>query len=155
MAGSDARDEPGDFGPAIGRHGGAALELAIVAPLLLTLLGGVVDVGFGLQEAMQAQNAAAAGALYAATHNWDPARIEGAIVASAPGSGVAARPPPRQFCGCAAEEGVSATACGTRCSGSTTAAAYAEVDTVLAHWRVMPFDFMPDTLTGRAVVRLP
>jgi len=136
------------------RRGSAAIELAIVAPLLLTLLGGVLDVGFGLQEAMLAQNAAEAGALYAATHGWDAAGIEAAIVAAAPDSGIAATPPPSRFCGCATANGIRETACGARCSGGA-AASYAEVDTSLAHWRIMPFDFMPDTLTGRSVVRLP
>lgn len=134
--------------------GSAAIELAIVAPLLLTLLGGVVDVGFGLQEAMLAQNAAEAGALYAATHGWDAAGIEAAIVSAAPKRGIAATPPPDKFCGCPAANGIQATACGSRCNGGT-AGSYADITASLAHWRIMPFDFMPDTLTGRSVVRLP
>lgn len=135
--------------------GSAAIELAIVAPMLLTLLGGVVDVGFGLQEAMLAQNAAEAGALYAATHGWNATGIEAAIVAAEPNSGVAAKPPPRQFCGCADVAGITAAACGVHCHGGAVAAGYAEIGTSIAHRRIMPFDFMPDTLTGHAVVRLP
>jgi Flp pilus assembly protein TadG len=137
-----------------GRRGSAAIELAIVAPLLLTLLGGVLDVGFGLQEAMLAQNAAEAGALYAATHGWDSAGIQAAVVAAAPARGITATPPPSRFCGCANASGIAATACGTRCSGGV-AASYVSVGASLTHWRIVPFDFMPDTLTGRSVVRLP
>ena len=137
------------------QSGSAAIELAIVAPMLLTLLGGVIDVGFGLQEAMLAQNAVEAGALYAATHGWNAAGIEAAVVAAAPNSGVVAKPPPRQFCGCADVAGITATACGAHCHGGAVAASYAEIGTSLAHWRIIPFDFMPDTLTGRSVVRLP
>lgn len=135
--------------------GSAAIELAIVAPMLLTLLGGMVDVGFGLHEAMLAQNAAEAGALYAATHGWDRAGIEAAIVAAAPNSVIAAKPPPRRFCGCATTNGITATTCGAQCPGGTAAAAYVELDAALVHGRIMPFGFMPDTLTGRSVVRLP
>ncbi len=137
------------------QRGSAAIELAIVAPMLLTLLGGILDVGFGLHEAMIAQNAAEAGALYAATHGWDPSGIEGAVTAAAPGSGIAAQPQPSRFCGCPLANGIAAKPCGAHCSGGAQAASYAEVDTSLAHWRIVPFDFMPDTLTGRSLVRLP
>ncbi len=48
-----------------GTSGVAALEFAIVAPALLMVLGGLVDFGLALNDSMQIQQAAQAGASYA------------------------------------------------------------------------------------------
>jgi Flp pilus assembly protein TadG len=50
--------------------GAAAVEFAIVLPLLALLLLGLVDYGVGFWEAMMVGNAARAGAYYAAVNGW-------------------------------------------------------------------------------------
>ena len=75
----------------------AAIEFALLSPLLVLLLIGLVEVGFASYEAMQAQNAAEAGALYAARHGWDSAGIQAAVVNATGSSDVTATPAPQSF----------------------------------------------------------
>ena len=138
------------------RRGNAAIEFALAAPLLLTMLAGVVDVGFGLFEAMQAQNAAEAGALYASRHGWDQAGIVVAVKGATNVTGISATPAPVQFCGCASAGGVTQAACTATCSGGAAPGLYVQVNATLAHQRIMPYASfgVPDILSGTSLLRL-
>jgi len=138
------------------RRGNAAVEFAVAAPLLLTMLAGVVDVGFGLFEAMQAQNAAETGALYASRHGWDQAGIIAAVTGATNVTGISATPAPTQFCGCASASGVTQAACTATCSGGGAPGLYVQVNATLAHQHIMPYASfgVPDTLSGKSLLRL-
>jgi Flp pilus assembly protein TadG len=77
-----------------------AIEFALIVPVLLMLLVGVVEVGHGVYQAMQVMDAAEAGGLYVAKHGWNSAAITAAVVNATGESGMTASPAPSQFCGC-------------------------------------------------------
>ena len=82
------------------RLGTVAIEFALIVPVLLMLLVGVVEVGHGVYQAMQVMDAAEAGGLYVAKHGWNSAAISAAVVNATGESGMTASPAPSQFCGC-------------------------------------------------------
>lgn len=61
------------------RRGNAAVEFAMISPVLLGLLVPIADLGAYVYDAMQLQLAAQAGAEYAARHDWNPAGIMSAM----------------------------------------------------------------------------
>ncbi len=95
-----------------------------MAPVFLVLIVGMVEVGFAAYQAMQAQDAAEAGALYAAKHGWDAAGISAAVVNATGASGMSAAPAPSQFCGCPTAAGVTAVACSATCTGGGSPGTY-------------------------------
>lgn len=71
-----------------GRSGSALVECVIVLPVLVLLIGGIVDFGARLNAAVRLSNAAQAGALYGAQSNAlasDTAGIRNAVLRDASG----------------------------------------------------------------------
>ena len=64
------------------QRGVAGTEFALVAPLLLALVIGIVDLGRATYVQRQAQAAAQAGAQFSLIAGWEPAEIEAAVLAS-------------------------------------------------------------------------
>jgi Flp pilus assembly protein TadG len=137
-------------------RGVAALEFAFIAPVLLLLLAGLVEIGYRMFESMQVQNSAEAGALYVSLHGWNSAAISAAVVNATGTSGMTATPAPTQFCGCPAAGAITPTSCGSTCSGGAAAGAYVKVNASLVHQAILPYSglTLPTTLTGSAIVRL-
>jgi Flp pilus assembly protein TadG len=136
--------------------GSAAIEFAIIAPVLLILLAGLVEIGFATREAMQVQDAAEAGAGYAIRNGWNSAAISAAVVNATGATGVTASPAPAQFCGCPGAAGITTVLCNATCTGGTTPGSYVRVSASIAHIAILgnlglP---IPATLTGHATVRL-
>jgi len=140
----------------IGRRGNAAIEFAIAGPLLLGMVTGIVDVGFGLYEAMQVQNAAEAGALYAARDGWDQEGIVAAVTGSTNTAGITATPAPTKFCGCPSASGVTSAGCSGTCAGGGAPGVYVQVNAALPHLQIVPYaNFgVPATLTGQSMMRV-
>lgn len=140
----------------IGRRGNAAIEFAIAAPLLLGIVAGMVDVGFGLYEAMQVQNAAEAGALYAARYGWNQMGIVAAVTGSTNTTGITATPAPTQFCGCPSVNGVTPVGCAVTCAGGGAPGVYVQVSAALSHAQIVPYASfgVPATLTGQSLIRV-
>jgi Flp pilus assembly protein TadG len=139
------------------RFGGtAAIEFGLGAPVLLILLMGLVEVGFGVYQAMQVQNAVEAGAVYASKNGWNQAGISAAVVNATGVSGLSAKPAPSQFCGCPQATGVVAIACASTCPGGTAPGQYVRISAQLAHETILPYPGLPlpMTLTAESVVRL-
>lgn len=136
--------------------GVAAIEFAILSPLLVLLLIGLVEIGFASYEAMQAQSAAEAGALYAAKHGWDLTGIEGAVVNATGASGITADPAPQTFCGCPQTGGIIATSCNSTCPGGSPPGQYVEIHASLAHQTILPYPGLPTPLVlkGKSTLRL-
>ncbi|MEJ0019402.1 MAG: TadE/TadG family type IV pilus assembly protein [Acetobacteraceae bacterium] len=137
-------------------HGNAAIELVLAAPLLLVMLAGIVNVGYALREAMLVQNAAEAGALYAAEHGWDAAGISAAVTGSAGSVAIMAAPAPAQLCGCPGPVGVIVAACASACPSGGSPGVYIRISAALAHQQIVPYlGFgVPATLTGESLVRV-
>jgi Flp pilus assembly protein TadG len=138
------------------RRGTAAIELAIFAPVLAAMLVAVVEIGFAIRQQIQAQDAAAAGALYAGQHGWDSAGIASAVTGAKSGSNIAASPTPSEFCGCPSAAGVGSAACGATCTDGSTARTYVLVRASVARTSFFTSTLpLPATLTASATARLP
>jgi Flp pilus assembly protein TadG len=137
-------------------RGVATIELSIIAPLLVLALICTADLGLGIYRNMQVQNAAQAGAEYAATHGFAASGIVGAVQAATAFSGITASPEPTQFCGCASATGVASATCGSACSGGSIAGTYVSVSALATYTTLLPYPLLPSSfsLTAQATVRL-
>ncbi len=113
-----------------------AIEFALVAPFLLTMLLGVLDFGMAFWEQMEIANAADAGAQWAMTNGYNQTTIvsvaQSATNLSLPSGNVS----PQNVCGCAS--GTTVTMSGTPpCSGTcpdgSTPQPYVVVDTRICY----------------------
>jgi Flp pilus assembly protein TadG len=147
-----------------GRSGVAAIELALVSPLLLILLTGIVEIGIAGFQAMQVQAAVQAGAMYAVQNGSDGlTAIEltaiGTAVVNATGTaGITAAPAPFTFCGCPATTGVISqmTDCTTVCAGNNAPGHYVKISAALPHATLMPYLNLPlpASLTASTTIRI-
>jgi Flp pilus assembly protein TadG len=138
------------------RRGTAAIEFGLFAPLMLILLGGVVELGNGVFEAMQVQSAAEAGALYVAKHGWNAAAISAAVINATQTIGIEATPAPTKFCGCPGSGAITVTSCTAICSNGSAVGTYVQINATLANDQILSLSglVLPTTLTGLAIVRL-
>ena len=158
------------------RSGLAAIELAIIAPVVLVCALAVADLGRFALDKTWVTYAASAGAEYAVAefgvkntttghafgqpfNSDDIAAIKNAAQ-SAAASGVSASPDPSAFYGCATATGVTASTQGATCpSGTSTGGVVGQYVTVTT---TMPFTALfsapgisyPSTITATAVVRV-
>jgi Flp pilus assembly protein TadG len=140
----------------ISASGTAAIEAAIILPVLLTLATALFDLGFAGYESMQVQSAADAGAKYAAANAWNVTQISAAVTGATGGSEITATPAPSQFCACPTGGTLANIACGQKCANGTTPSLYALVSAQKAHTTVLPYPILaqPLTLTGQAITRI-
>jgi hypothetical protein len=139
-----------------GAKGAAAIELAALAPVLVTTMILTADLGMGIYRNMQVQRAAQAGAEYAMTHGFDASTVTNAITTSMPLAGLSASPAPRQFCGCASSTGVTEVACDANCPGGARPGTYVTASARSIYQTILPYPLLPDafTLTAQSTVRL-
>src|ERR1051325_9620439 len=74
------------------RRGTSAVEFALAAPILMGLLIPIADLGIAFSVQAQVEQAAQAGAQYAAGHPWNsnsPTQITNAVTAASNLSGIA------------------------------------------------------------------
>jgi Flp pilus assembly protein TadG len=82
-------------------RGNAAVEFAILAPVLIGLLVPIADFGLYIYDQMQLNLAAQAGMEYAARNGWVPAGIQQAAINASPSLNLTAQDvSASQFCGC-------------------------------------------------------
>ncbi|HEV7265132.1 MAG TPA: TadE/TadG family type IV pilus assembly protein [Falsiroseomonas sp.] len=93
------------------RAGTATLEFAIVAPVLVAILVGLMDWGLAVESRLRLQTAARAGAQYAITSPTDTAGITAAVQAAAPDFASLSTSSTGIWCEC----GGTATACTNSC----------------------------------------
>lgn len=140
-----------------GELGSAAIEFGLAVPLLLTLLMGVVELGFAMYEAMQVFNAVEAGAIFAAKNGWDATGIAAAVTNATSTTGITATPAPQHFWGCPSDSGIVAVASSSvQCAGGTSPGEYVRVSASLDHSTILPYPglSLPATFTANSVVRL-
>jgi len=136
--------------------GTAAIEFALIAPVLLILLAGLVEIGFAVREAMMVQEAAEAGASYAVQSGWDSTGILNAVTTATGASNIDASPAPQLFCGCPSESGVTHVLCTATCTDGGGPGQYVRVDASIPHATILSYLGLPipSTLTAHAVVRI-
>lgn len=82
-------------------RGNAAVEFAIITPVLLALLVPITDYGIYIYDQMQLNLAAQAGMEYAARNGWIPAGIQQAAINASPTLNLTApNVSSSEFCGC-------------------------------------------------------
>ena len=145
------------------RGGLAAIELAIIAPVVVLCTLCVTDLGRYALASTWVTYAASAGAEYAAAHasaTFNATAVSTAATSAAGVSGISISPTPSTFYGCATATGVTASTRGATCSSSTSTGATAgEYVSVTA---AMPFTPLfgaasiayPSTISSTAVARI-
>ncbi len=140
------------------REGVAAVEFALIAPLLILLLGGAVSFGDALRVRIAVGNAARAGAAWAQLNGFDANGIAAAARAATALTGVAVT------------ASASASACTNPASlllapaggaalcpaTGTPPGTYVSIATSVAYTYIIPFPGLPATTTigGAAVARV-
>jgi Flp pilus assembly protein TadG len=134
-------------------HGSSAVEVALMAPILVLLLVGGVDFGRGYYVALEVSSAAESGALYGSLNTSDTTGMVAAAKLNAtdvPGlTATASR-------GCECSDGTGAVA---SCSSVPTCAVnvvdFVEVDTAATYKPIFKFPGIPATfaLTGKGRMR--
>jgi Flp pilus assembly protein TadG len=137
-------------------RGVAAIELAIIAPILAVMIVGTVDLGLGIYCKMRVQNAAQAGAEYAALNGFNSNGISDAVLSATTSPGLVASPAPSQFCGCATNAGITTAACGSTCPGGSAPGSYAKVSAQNSYTTLLPYPLLPRsfTFTAQATVKI-
>jgi uncharacterized membrane protein len=140
------------------RAGLAAVEAALIMPLLLLLMTGLFDLGFAVYENMQVQSAADAGAQYASKNAWDVVKITAVVVGATGGGAITATPAPSTFCACPTGGTLSApVVCTINCANGNAPSLYGLVSAQKLHSTVISYPGLPKplTLSGEARARLP
>ena len=135
--------------------GVAAIELAMVSPLVVTGVLGVGELGISIFRETQVSFAAQAGADFALAHGFNATKVSNAIVNATTYTAITAGPPqPSQFCGCPTASGVSSVAtCGTTCtctatcSGGFTAGTYVTASSRAQFSPIIPNPWQTNTVT--------
>lgn len=133
------------------RRASAAVEFAIVGPLLLLLATGIYDYGTAMWQKMQVANAARVGAAYVTTTGWNAAAVTLAVQGATGLAGITASPAPTQACGCPdAARGIVAAACGSACASGDLASNYVTVHATKTYTFATPIPGRAGTATLRS-----
>ena len=139
------------------RTGLAAIEFAIVIPLLMLMFVGLVDLGMGVYRSMEVKDAAQAGAQYAVVNGFNASAIQTAVTSATRYASIAASPAPTQFCGCASTTGVTNATCGATCPNGFTAGTYVAVSATATYYPSLIYSSLfPKSfaLTATSTVRI-
>jgi Flp pilus assembly protein TadG len=142
---------------AASRSGLGAIEFALVAGILCTLVLGVLDFGVGFWEQTEVGNAARAGAEYARQYGFAANSIQTAVTSATSLSSITASPAPVKQCGCPnASTGVTVYTCGNSCPGGGTTGTYVVVNAHASYSTIFTWPGIsnPMTLASTAVVRI-
>ena len=136
------------------QRGVAAVEFALVAPVLLLLVAGLIDGSRLIVQTMQVKAAAQAGADYARKNGWNAAGISNAVT-SATSITVSATPAPAQATACVSGMTIAAAGGGT-CAAGGAPGAFITVSAQAPFAPIMPWPGLsqPTTVAAQAVVRL-
>jgi Flp pilus assembly protein TadG len=137
------------------RKGGAATELALVSPVILTLMIGLADYGMAMSATSSLRSAARAGAQYAIGNPADDAGIRAAVLAATDADPSLLSVTVAQSCQCPGSGGGNVS-CGGTCAGGSTPALYVDVKVSRPVASAIPVTspLFPQTIAGEAVVRV-
>jgi Flp pilus assembly protein TadG len=133
------------------KSGSVAVSTALIAPLLILMIAGVVDLGRATYDATSLAGAVRAGAQYALRAPNDDAGIKQAVKAASNLSGGTVTATTQQFCEC--PDGYSSS-CTVAC-GTGTLRKFVTVSATLPFSRIMTSSsiVVPSSLSAQAVVR--
>lgn len=134
--------------------GSPAVEFGLLAPILVVLLFGTVDLGALTYQSMEVAVAAHAGADYAMHSGWNSSSIQTAVTSATP-IVVTASPAPTLMSGCITS-GVLVVANNSTCPSGQAAGNYVTVSAQAAFTPIIawPAFGLPSTLSAQATVRI-
>lgn len=141
--------------------GNAVVEFAVLGPILVLVLFGVIDFGRAFVAKKQLSEAVSQGAAYAINSGYSSSGITNAITSAGP-TGLVASPTPSQFCGCPnAQTGVSAASgtppsCTGTCTSGGTPGTYTTINAQMPYKASFPWPGLSQSinLTATTTVRL-
>lgn len=143
------------------RSGAALVEFALVAPVLATMVIGMVDCSLWIMARLTVERASRAGAEYAVINGYDSTSISTAVTSATTSrsgymSSIAASPAPTQWCGCPTTSGVTPATCGTTCSGGLEAGTYVTANAQSNYSFILPWPGVttPATINASTSVRI-
>lgn len=130
-------------------RGTSAVEFALLAPMFVILMVGVIEIGLSVRTGLQVRQAAAAGAAFASKYKYDAVKIAAAAAAATNRTGLTTTV--TQSCGCPQASGFS-TVCAT-CADGTLPRNYVVVTATLPRTGLFQStNFgLPATLSAKAV----
>jgi hypothetical protein len=139
----------------LGRRGVAAMELALVMPLLLLTLVFTIDLGGALEQSIRLENAARNGAQYALSYPTDTAGIRDQVLQSLPGWTDVQIATPELRCVCPGSGGVT---CSNEDLCPVFTEQYITISVFRPHRPILRTSFNPlgsvPVVQGRAEIRL-
>ena len=136
------------------RRGAAAVEFALLAPIVIAALAGIANYGMAMFEKMELENAARAGAQIAITARASTTTIQNAVVNATNLSLLTSDVTLTESCWC---QDVSATeTCGNTCVDGDPAQYFMTVSVSKTFDYIFGFDYLlgtSTTLTGSVKVR--
>jgi Flp pilus assembly protein TadG len=138
------------------RRGSVAMEFGLLIPVLSTAVVGVTDLSLGFVRKMAVQDAAEAGAQYAALHGFSSSAISSAITGATNLSGVSATPAPSSSCGCASGTSIATATCGSTCASGQKAATYVTSSAQYTYTMILNYPGLsnPVTLSAATTIRI-
>lgn len=152
------------------KRGNMAVEFVLVAPILVILLGGIIEIGLAIHTRYTLQDGLLVGANYASHKEWNATAIQDAVKASSPRLNSATITLSR-FCGCpsgttistvalcdtATSPGACPAACTATCtSDGAVTRRYLTLTASLARPRVFGQSFgLPNAMTATVKTKLP
>ena len=138
-------------------RGIAAVEFALLAPILVLLVIGAADISMALFEQMVVTNAAASGAAYASQKGYNSSGIVSAVTSATSLSLVQATPAPSEYCGCPnVSSGVVNASCGSTCPSGAKTGTYGSISARATYSLMFNIPGFPTStvLSSTVVVRL-
>jgi Flp pilus assembly protein TadG len=139
------------------RGGNAAIEFALLAPVLLTLLTGIAELGMAGYQAMQVQAAVAAGVIYAAGNGWTNTGAINTAVTSATGTAGITASTSSPFYGCGGSGVIVTQASSTAaCPDGYAPGTYVTISAAVPHQTIMPYLNLnlPASYTATTTIRV-
>ena len=135
------------------QRGSSAVELALVAPVLVYVMLAAADLGLSFMKRAQVYNSARAGAEYASLKGWNSSNISTAAQSA---TNLAVTVTPTTYCGCATASTVVQQACATSCAGGGTLGTFVSVTTNATYTPISPVHWgqSQTNLSATAVVRI-
>ena len=136
--------------------GAAAIEFALLVPMLIVLVICTADLGFGIYRHMQVENAAQAGVTYAAARGFSQAQVSAAVLSATTYSDIQASPAPSKFCGCPSGTSVTSAVCTSTCSDGSQPGTYVSVSAKATYNTIIPYPMLPNSydFAAQATVRI-
>lgn len=143
------------------RGGMAAVEFAIVVPLLLALLVPACDLGMAISQELRVLGAVQAGAQYALANGFASTAIQNAVTGATSLTSISVTPAPAESCGCPTGSSVAVAnpaipPCTGKCPNGAQSGTYVTVSATAVYYPLIPYPTLGSsvTLTAQSFVRI-